>query len=872
MISTIHNHDHNRPSLSDSEPDSDTSPTAAGAEGGLRHNDLSDTIFRSYIELTGNSSPDLSKIQSFLTSSRSGALSCLICLERIRLSDPTWSCSSRCFAVFHLLCIQSWARQSSDLSASRAASRLPISASKAAEDSLWNCPKCRIDYPKTLIPRKYLCFCQKLEDPPSDPWILPHSCGEVCNRPLKHNCGHYCLLLCHPGPCPSCPKLVKSHCFCGAVEDVRRCGFKNFSCNGVCSKLLDCGTHRCGETCHEGDCPPCRAWGVYRCQCGKVEEKRECCDRNFQCEVPCQRLLGCEKHLCSRGCHWGECGECPLQGKRTCPCGKRAYEGIACDVPLPLCGATCDKMLSCGFHRCPERCHRGPCIETCRVVVTKSCRCGSLRKEVPCHQDLACERKCQRVRDCGRHACKRRCCDGDCPPCSEICDRRLRCKNHKCPAPCHRGVCAPCPVMVTISCACGETHFEVPCGTEKEQKPPRCPKPCCIIPLCRHGPNCKPHKCHYGACPSCRLICEEEYPCGHNCKLRCHGPKPPPNPEFTLKPKKKKSKHQSECIPGSPCPPCPELVWSSCVGEHVGEERMMVCSNIAEYSCNNLCGNLLPCGNHYCTKVCHALKSQSSSLGRHGRGEFCEECDLPCQKERQPACPHLCPRPCHLGECPPCRVLIRRSCHCGSMVHVFECLYYNSMSEKEQMTVRSCGGPCHRKLPYCTHLCPEICHPGQCPAPEKCSKKVTVRCGCQTLKKEWLCHDVQAAYRSASRDLKDISKNQYGLGLLPCNSGCRSKVKVVDTELQHRKSTVLKDKEADAENYVPKRRKRRERAKEAKQISRLQKFTSAVRRLLLFVTLVLALIAATYYGYKGLLWLSDWMNEVEVQRQRRRYP
>ncbi|XP_028100578.1 NF-X1-type zinc finger protein NFXL2-like [Camellia sinensis] len=218
---------------------------------------------------------------------------------------------------------------------------------------------------------------------------------------------------------------------------------------------------------------------------------------------------------------------------------------------------------------------------------------------------------------------------------------------------------------------------------------------------------------------------------------------------------------------------------------------MMVCSNIAEYSCNNLCGNLLPCGNHYCTKVCHALKSQSSSLGRHGRGEFCEECDLPCQKERQPACPHPCPQPCHRGECPPCKVLIRRSCHCGSMVQVFECLYYNSMSEneqmtvrscgrpchgrsfiivfgletqpacphpcpqpchpgecppckvlirrschcrsmvhvfecmseKEQMTVRSCGGPCHRKLPYCTHLCPEICHPGQCPAPEKCSEK-----------------------------------------------------------------------------------------------------------------------------------------------------
>ncbi|CAK9171785.1 unnamed protein product, partial [Ilex paraguariensis] len=765
-----------------SDSDSDTATTSNHG-----HTDLSNTIFKSYIEITGQSSPDLSKIQSFLTSSRSGALSCLICLERIRPSDPTWSCSSRCFAVLHLLCIQSWARQSSDLSAARAAAR----AASVDDHSFWHCPKCRIEYPKSQIPKTYLCFCGKLENPTHDPWVLPHSCGEICERPLKYNCGHYCLLLCHPGPCPACPKLVKTRCFCGAVEDVKRCGFKNFSCYGVCKKLLDCGIHRCGEICHEGECPPCRAQGVYKCQCGQVEEQRECYERVFRCEIPCQRLLGCGKHLCSRGCHQGECGECPLQGKRTCPCGKRVYEGMACDVVVPVCGATCDKMLQCGFHRCPERCHRGPCIETCRIVVTKSCRCGSLKKQVPCYQDLACERKCQRQRDCGRHACKRRCCDGDCPPCSEICDRRLRCKNHKCPSPCHRGACAPCPIMVKISCFCGDTHFEVPCGTEKEQKPPRCPRPCHIAPLCNHGSKCKPHRCHYGACPPCRLICDEEYSCGHKCKLRCHGPKPLPNPEFALKPKKKKPNHQSECTPGSLCPPCSELVWRSCVGHHIGAERMMVCSARAEFSCDNLCGNLLPCTNHYCTYTCHTLKSRSLTSGQHERDLSCEVCNLPCQKERQPACPHPCPLLCHPSECPPCKVLIKRSCHCGSMVHVFECMYYNSLSGEEQMKVRSCRGPCHRKLANCTHLCPEICHPGQCPSPDKCSKKVTVRCGCQNLKKEWLCQDVQAAYRNTGYDPKDISKSNYGLSLLPCNSDCKSKVKVPDSELLLRKSKVV---------------------------------------------------------------------------------
>jgi len=140
------------------------------------------------------------------------------------------------------------------------------------------------------------------------------------------------------------------------------------------------------------------------------------------------------------------------------------------------------------------------------------------------------------------------------------------------------------------------------------------------------------------------------------------------------------------------------------------------------------------------------------------------------------------------------------------------------------------------------------------------------------LKKEWLCQDVQAAYRGAGSDPKDVYKSQYGLGLLPCNSGCRSKVQVTVADLQQRKSPVSENKEPDPESYVPKRRKRRERTKESKQISRFQKITAIVWRILLFVILLLALAAAIYYGYKGLLWLSDWMNEAEVQRQRRRNP
>lgn len=69
--------------------------------------------------------------------------------------------------------------------------------------------------------------------------------------------------------------------------------------------------------------------------------------------------------------------------------------------------------------------------------------------------------------------------------------------------------------------------------------------------------------------------------------------------------------------------------------------------------------------------------------------------------------------------------------------------------------------------------------------------KVTVRCACQILKKEWICQDVQAAYCNSGRDPKDISKNQFGVGLLSCSSECTRKLKVVDSELQLRKPKVL---------------------------------------------------------------------------------
>ena len=53
------------------------------------------------------------------------------------------------------------------------------------------------------------------EDPVPDRWLAPHSCGAHCDKLLgcaSRTCdaeAHTCLLLCHPGPCPPCPRQVR---------------------------------------------------------------------------------------------------------------------------------------------------------------------------------------------------------------------------------------------------------------------------------------------------------------------------------------------------------------------------------------------------------------------------------------------------------------------------------------------------------------------------------------------------------------------------------------------------------------------------------------------------------------------------------------
>lgn len=172
-------------------------------------------------------------------------------LRQIRPKDSIWSCHE-CFSWMHLLCIQKWANDSMrqkqiyyENIPSGYYNTSGIFVPKPKAELCWDCPQCRKKYEPNEIPRHYECFCGRERQPQPTPFLVPHSCGEICNRPLDPSCGHSCLLLCHPGPHPICAQVIQTSCQCGrSPVKAIRCATKLWNCSKVCSKTLSCG-HQC---------------------------------------------------------------------------------------------------------------------------------------------------------------------------------------------------------------------------------------------------------------------------------------------------------------------------------------------------------------------------------------------------------------------------------------------------------------------------------------------------------------------------------------------------------------------------------------------------------------------------------------------------
>ena len=129
---------------------------------------------------------------------------------------------------------------------------------------------------------------------------------------------------------------------------------------------------------------------------------------------------------------------------------------------------------------------------------------------------------------------------------------------------------------------------------------------------------------------------------------------------------------------------------------------------------------------------------------------------------RPEGCEHECSiGQCHPGECPECKKLIKLKCNCGGNVVYVECFKWNSTkSKKERAALQSCQVPCGLNM-SCGHQCSFICHSGACSNPNECLAKVTLRCKCKTLKKSFICSQMnneEVVLDKKSNEMKKILK------------------------------------------------------------------------------------------------------------------
>ncbi|XP_017784292.1 PREDICTED: protein shuttle craft [Nicrophorus vespilloides] len=349
------------------------------------------------------------------------------------------------------------------------------------------------------------CYCgkvgRKVKCTEKVQGVHMYKCGDVCGKKL--GCGnHSCERLCHEGDCESCeldPRIVKS-CPCGATmlnEERKSCLDPIPCCDKICGRPRKCGQpsrpHLCQDKCHEGDCVTCTLSTLVRCRCGhmdrelpckdlttkaddarcqkKCTKQRLCCKHKCNqfccieiehiCPLPCNRILSCGQHRCEESCHRGRCPPCWRTSfeEHYCECGFTVlYPPVACGTRPPPCSQPCSRSKDCG-HPATHNCHTGAC-PPCTVFTSKYCHGKhEMRQTIPCYQkDFSCGMPCNKELPCRRHKCIQICHSDQCPtPCGQKCKKsRPNCEHH-CNQPCHDSPCpsVPCKQNVTVTCQCG---------------------------------------------------------------------------------------------------------------------------------------------------------------------------------------------------------------------------------------------------------------------------------------------------------------------------------------------------------------------------------------------------------------------------------
>ncbi|KAI6093594.1 hypothetical protein F4821DRAFT_220964 [Hypoxylon rubiginosum] len=254
---------------------------------------------------------------------------------------------------------------------------------------------------------------------------------------------------------------------------------------------------------------------------------------------------------------------------------------------------------------------------------------------------------------------------------------------------------------------------------------------------------------------SCGQTCSKpKATCPHPCPLECHA---------------------------GPCPPCLQMGPSqSCFcGKHTSTKRCGETDYVHGWSCHEICGDLLPCGEHECEKECHSGLCGSCEVpvfsvcycGRESKEIPCEQrgdknesynygqvsldgdlldcndlpenwywgsfsCDAICDRSFDCG-KHSCEKGCHTQDenaahCPFSPDLITH-CPCGK-TPLTEIL--DQPRQGCEDPIPNCKEICNKSLP-CGHLCQDACHSGSC-AP--CMQRMEISCRCGRTKTSSVCH------------------------------------------------------------------------------------------------------------------------------------
>ncbi|WPH03038.1 Hypothetical protein R9X50_00591200 [Acrodontium crateriforme] len=266
------------------------------------------------------------------------------------------------------------------------------------------------------------------------------------------------------------------------------------------------------------------------------------------------------------------------------------------------------------------------------------------------------------------------------------------------------------------------------CWCEKEQEP-------------RAPAGVPPH--------SCGQTCgrEKARKCPHRCSLTCHA---------------------------GPCPPCSHMgPTTMCFcGKHEVTKRCSETDYDGGWSCGEICGEMMPCGEHFCELPCHEglcgacevkvpsrcycgqmekdvlcnergdEKHSAHKLEVEGQEPIVEtwtgsfECANVC--DRTYDCGnHKCEKYCHAqtaepGHCPRSPDVVTH-CSCGKVSISQLC---DVPRETCEDVIPSCKQQCGKILP-CGHTCTSICHSGACQA---CLRRVEIKCKCGKTISNTICH------------------------------------------------------------------------------------------------------------------------------------